>query len=171
MFKLADLVSLYKQRLEQFGIGSSDLDIHSTRLKDKLLAEIPELEAHKSGRDILLAFQKYNGFALSQVCNYSEAIILGKAAKILRWHMIDHEFKFDGWFHEGCVEDAIPLSLLEFVCMIEHGVDIKSQLRFGASKTDSAMAQFLQYNCNQDIKRVHQLTDIQRNAKIHFLCF
>ena len=31
--------------------------------------------------------------------------------------------------------------------MIEHGVDIKSQLRFGASRTDSAMAQLLQYNC------------------------
>ena len=31
--------------------------------------------------------------------------------------------------------------------MIEHCVDIKSQLRFGASKTDSAMAQLLQYNC------------------------
>ena len=31
--------------------------------------------------------------------------------------------------------------------MIEHGVDIKSQLRFGASKIDSAMAQLLQYNC------------------------
>ena len=43
VFKLADLVSLYKQRLEQFGIGSSDSDIHSSRLKDKLLAEIPKL--------------------------------------------------------------------------------------------------------------------------------
>ena len=31
--------------------------------------------------------------------------------------------------------------------MIEHGVDIKSQLRFGASKTDSAKAQLLRYNC------------------------
>ena len=31
--------------------------------------------------------------------------------------------------------------------MIEHGADIKSQLRFGASKTDLAMAQLLQYNC------------------------
>ena len=142
------ILSVYiSKRLEQFGIGSSDSDIHSTRLKDKLLAEIPELEAHKSGRDIRLAFQKHVGFALSQASNYSEAIILGKAAKILRRHMIDHEFKFDGRFHEGCVEDAIPPSLLEFVCMIEHGVDIKSQLRFGASKTDSAMSQLLQYNC------------------------
>ena len=31
--------------------------------------------------------------------------------------------------------------------MIEHCVDIKSQLRFDASKTDSAMAQLLQYVC------------------------
>ena len=94
-----------------------------------------------------MAFQKDVGFALSQASNYSEAIILGKAATILRRHMIDHEFKFDGQFHKGCVEDAIPPSLLEFVCIIEHGVDIKSQLRFGASKTGSAVVQLLQYNC------------------------
>ena len=31
--------------------------------------------------------------------------------------------------------------------MIEHGADIKSQLRLGASKTDLAMSQLLQYNC------------------------
>ena len=31
--------------------------------------------------------------------------------------------------------------------MIEHGADIKSQLRFGVSTTDLAMAQLLQYNC------------------------
>ena len=52
VFKLVDLVSLYKQRPSQFGIGSTDSDIHSTRLKDKVLANIHELEAHKCGRDI-----------------------------------------------------------------------------------------------------------------------
>ena len=31
--------------------------------------------------------------------------------------------------------------------MIDYGVDIKSKLRFGAAKTDLAMAQLLQYNC------------------------
>ena len=36
--KLADHVSLYKQRLEQFRIGSLESDIHSFRFKDKLLA-------------------------------------------------------------------------------------------------------------------------------------
>ena len=47
VFKLAGLVSLYKQRLEQFGIGSSKSDPYPTRLKEKLLAKISELEAHK----------------------------------------------------------------------------------------------------------------------------
>ena len=61
--------------------------------------------------------------------------------------MIDHESTFAETFHEGYVEYAIPSTLLQFVCMIEHGADIKSQLRFGASKTDLVMAQFLQYDC------------------------
>ena len=55
--------------------------------------------------------------------------------------------------------------------MIEHGVDIKSQLRFGASRTDSAMAQLFSITAIQGIKKVHQLTDILRSAKPHFFCF
>ncbi|KAJ8386023.1 hypothetical protein AAFF_G00178440 [Aldrovandia affinis] len=146
VFRLADIVHLYAQRLEQLGVDAPA--VNSTRLKEKLLSEIPELEAHKQGRDVLLAFQKDVGFVLSEASDYySEAIILGKAANILRRHMLDHKSTFDGTFHELCIEQAIPLTLLQFVAMLEHGADIKSQLRFGASKTDLAIAQLLQYNC------------------------
>ena len=138
VFRLADMVQLYSQRLEQLGVEAPY--VNSTRLKEKLLAEIPELAAHKQGKHVLLAFQKDVGLALSQASDYSEAIILGKAAKILRRHMLDHKSTFDGTFHEGCIEQAIPPSLLQFVGMVEHGADIKSQLRFGASKTDLAIA-------------------------------
>ena len=41
-----------------------------------LLVEIPELEAHKSGRDILLAFAEDVGSFLSHATDYSEALIL-----------------------------------------------------------------------------------------------
>ncbi|KAJ8379036.1 hypothetical protein AAFF_G00232050 [Aldrovandia affinis] len=146
VFRLADIVYLYAQHLEQLGVDAPA--VNSTRLKEKLLSEIPELEAHKQGRDVLLAFQKDVGFVLSEASDYySEAIILGKAANILRRHMLDHKSTFDGTFHELCIEQAIPLTLLQFVAMLEHGADIKSQLRFGASKTDLAIAQLLQYNC------------------------
>ena len=125
VFRLVDLVSLYKQRLDQ--LGRKTPDVNSTRLKEKLLAEIPELESIKKGRNILLAFKKYIGAAFSQASIYSKAIILVKAAKILPGHMIDHESAFAGTFHEGYVEYAIPSTLLQFVCMIEHGADKKSQ--------------------------------------------
>jgi hypothetical protein len=139
VFRLADLVTLYKQGLEQLVMKTPD--VNSTRLKEKLLTEIPEFESHKKARDILLAFKKI----LVQASNYSKAIIFAKAAMILR--MIHHKSAFAGTFHGGCVECAIPSTPLQFVCMIEHGADVKSQLRFGASKADLEMAQLLQYNC------------------------
>ena len=61
--------------------------------------------------------------------------------------MLDHTSTFGGTFHDGCIEEAIPSSLVQFMGMIEHGADIKSQLRFGVSKTDLVIAQLLQYNC------------------------
>jgi hypothetical protein len=61
--------------------------------------------------------------------------------------MIHHKSAFAETFHGGCVECAIPSTHFQFVCMIEHGADVRSQLRFGASKADLVMAQLLQYNC------------------------
>ena len=145
LLRLPDMVQLYKQRLEQIGIEKPD--VNSTRLKEKLLAEISELEAHKQERDVILTFDEDIGLALSQASDYSDAIILAKVAKILRRHMLDHTSTFDGTFHDGCIEEAIPSSLVQFVGMIEHGADIKSQLRFDVSKTDLVIAQLLQYNC------------------------
>ena len=79
------MFQLYKQRLEQLGIEKPD--VNSTRLKEKLLAEIAELEAHKQERDVILTFDEDIGLALSQASDYSGAIILAKVAKILRRHI------------------------------------------------------------------------------------
>ena len=117
------------------------------------MSEVPELEAHKQGKDVLLTFQKDVSFVLSDASDYySEAIILGKAANILQRHMLNHKSKFCGTYHEGCIQQAIPPTLLQFVAMLEHGADIESQLRFGASKTDVAIAQLLQYNSHAKYK-------------------
>ena len=84
------------------------------------------------------------GLVLSEASDYySEAIILGKAANNLRRHMLNHNNTFDVTFHEGCIEPVIPLTLLQFLAMFEHG-KIKSQLRFDASKTVVAIAHLLQ---------------------------
>ena len=143
-FRLADLTKIYKERLEQLGVESPN--VHSIRLKDQLIAQMPELESHRKGRDLLLALKKDICSVISQASDYSDAITISKAASSLRNQMVNHKSKFNGNFDEQCIDDSISPKLLQFVCMIEHGADIKSQLRFGASKTDLAMVQLLQYN-------------------------
>ena len=64
--------------------------MNSTRLKERLLSEIPGLVAYKKGRDVLIAFDKDIGPVLSEASFYTDAIILAKAAKILRMHMVVH---------------------------------------------------------------------------------
>ena len=61
--------------------------------------------------------------------------------------MLNHKTVFTNQFQEGFVEDSIPASLIQFICNIEHGVDIKSHLINGVFKSDIAIAQLLQYNC------------------------
>ena len=125
------------------------------------MAEIPELQAHKKGRGVLLAFQKDVALSLSKASEYSDALVMAKAAKVLRRYILDHQSKFDGKFPEGCVKDAIT-PILQFVGMVEHGADIKSQLRFGASKSDQAIFQLLQYNCYSQYK---EGTETHRKSK------
>ena len=131
IFKLADLTMLYKKRQEQLGVESPD--VHPTQLKDQLLFHIPKLQAHRQGRDVLLAFENDVGSILSQASKYGEAIHLAKAAGIIRRDMLHQKSNFGSSFHDTDLEQAVPPSLLQFVCMIEHGADIKSQLQQGAS--------------------------------------
>ena len=86
---------------------------------------------------------------ISQASEYSEAVTIAKAEKILRKEILDHKSRFDGTFHEGCIKDAIPPTLLQFIGMVEHGTNIKSQLRFGSSKSGycAAVAVQLQLVC------------------------
>jgi len=74
IFRLADLATQYKQRLEQLGVDSPD--VNSTRLKKQLLSHIAELETHQKGRDVLIAFKNYIGSILADASKYGEAIQL-----------------------------------------------------------------------------------------------
>ena len=61
--------------------------IHSSRLKNRILLQIPSLEAYNDGREVLLAFKEDVGDVLHKAhLNDDEAIHL-KAANILRKDM------------------------------------------------------------------------------------
>ncbi len=67
VFKLSDLAQLYVLRMEQLGI-KLDTRIHTTRLKQRLLAQFTDMQAQKKGRDVLMAFEEDIGTALTKAC-------------------------------------------------------------------------------------------------------
>ena len=82
--------------------------------------------------------------------------------------MLDQKSIFDGNFDNGCVEDAVPPSLLQFVGMVEHGAESKFQLIFNASKAVMAIAKLLQYNCYARYKEGAATNRHSKDRKIPF---
>ena len=62
-FKLTDMAQLYLSRMQQFG-AMSDKRKHTTRLKQRLLANFPDMRAQSKGRDVMVVFDKDIGAVL-----------------------------------------------------------------------------------------------------------
>ena len=91
VFKLAELSQLYMSRIKQLG-ATSDQRVNSTRLKQRLLAHFPVMQAHSKGRDIFLVFDENIGAALSLACEHDsdgDDVHLARAAQIVRRHLFD----------------------------------------------------------------------------------
>lgn len=149
VFKLSDLLSLYKARLEQLGTVTTGR-IHSTRLKDRILSYFPDLHSIKQGRDVLLVFNEDVGNALGKACAYdadNDAVHLARAATIVRKEMFKLKNSFIGSFDTECQENSVPASLLALVSMVINGTNIKT-LTNDAPKVQSALtiSQLLMYN-------------------------
>ena len=89
-------------RMEQFGVV--DNRVNTTRLKQRLLAQIPDLRAHNKGRDVLLGFEEDIGAATGRVCAQdidSDAVHLARTAQIVRRHMFEDTKHFNGTFEEN----------------------------------------------------------------------
>jgi hypothetical protein len=78
IIKLSTVLQLYKSRLEQLG-GDVSQRINVTRLKERLLAQISDLEAHKSNYEVVLSFKTDVGDTLLEATRKnhdSDAVVL-----------------------------------------------------------------------------------------------
>lgn len=83
---LADFPQLYMCRMKQLGV-TLDAKVHTTRLKQRLLAQFPSMMAQKKGRDVLIAFEDA---AMAKACdcdNNNDAVHLAHAVQIVRRHI------------------------------------------------------------------------------------
>ena len=164
VFKLADLVKLDTERLVELGVETT-WRIHSTDLKNRILANMPGLQAYKEGPDVLLSFNDDVGNALRNACLDDcddEAICLAKAAKIIRRDMTSADTvdtQFDGSsFQQGCQEASVPKSLVALVSIILHGPAITRRDREESRQAAMSIAQLLQ--CNSSVRRRRGSTGI-----------
>ena len=150
IFKLSDLVKLYVHRLQQLKACVPDR-VNSTRLKDRLLAQIPALRAQNKGREVFLVYDKDIGAALQFAVgnsNDSNAVHLAKAAQIVRKDMLEKKQNFNGTFISSCQKDSVPTSLLALVTMMLEGPNIQDQTDLGTIESDIALtiSQLLLFN-------------------------
>ena len=150
VFKLTDMVSLYKKRLQQLGVTVGNR-IHSTRRKIRLLSALPDLTAHVQGREILLTFKEDIGLALIKACDRdSDVVHLMRAAQVIRKELLNIKIKqFDGFFTSECQRDSVSSSLLAPVNMIQDGPNIKHPTQLASNVSTTAallMSQLVVFN-------------------------
>ena len=149
VFKLVDLANMYTSRMEQLG-ADTEARVHTTRLKERLLSHIPELEAYKQGRDIFLGFKENLSLAVSKVFkddHDDDGIHLARSARIIRRDMLQLKSTFNGLFDPNCQMKSVPTSLLALVNMILYGPSIQTQDSSCAkSQAGLSISQLLQYN-------------------------
>ncbi|KAK2551127.1 hypothetical protein P5673_028053 [Acropora cervicornis] len=149
VFRLAELVDKYTSRLKQLG-ENTPARIHTKRLKDRILSQIPALQEHKQGRDVFLAFKTDLANALQKAHKEDideEAMHLAKAAIIVRKEMFTQKYTFDGSFESNCQVNSVPPSLASLVNMILYGPNIEMQASsLTKSQSGLTISQLLQYN-------------------------
>lgn len=124
VFKLSDLCKMYVSRLKQMGIDISER-IHTTRLKERILEQCPDLTAHKDGREVYIVFSVDLAAFIKRAREKNhddEAMVISRAAKIIRRDLLDMEkMKYSGTFHENCQENSVPQSLRYVIGMLMSG--------------------------------------------------
>ena len=69
VLKLSDTKAIYCKRLEECGTPAEMVkNVHSSRLKSKILNRLPELAEHRKGKDMFLTFREEVGKAIFGAC-------------------------------------------------------------------------------------------------------
>ena len=150
-FRLANLVKLYENRLTQLGLKfNQGQGVHSTRLKNRILSHFNGMSAYKSGRDVMLAFNKDIGNAVLQASSINhdeDTVIHSKSANIVRQDIFLSKQNFNGTFSAQYQQESVSKSLFALVSMILGGPNIMIQAE-ATAKLQAAytIAQLLEFN-------------------------
>ena len=149
--------------------------MNATRLKEKLLAQIPDLEAHRHKYEVILSFKTDIGDILMEATRKdhdSDAVSLMWAAAIIRKYIFQVQHKFKGSLLDEQY-DTNPTSLLALVQMILGGTYIEDQTENDTEVKSAAlsMTQLLVFNamkwCRKDSNVVRHNLDRETRLPLY----
>ena len=169
VFKLSDLVTLYRNRLKEYG-GSNSLieSVHSTRLKENILGHIPELGEYKKGKHVLLTFKEESGQAIFDACAFSnedDGMCLARAAAIIRKQIIASSKENDAILVPASEGSSVPHSLYSLICMVLNGWNIDEKVPVKEQTAAMSIAQLIKFNTVKTKRRKCTQTDVVRHSK------
>ena len=95
VFKLADLVKRYTDRLAQLHGDISSPQPHTCRVRQRIERQMPDITSYKEGRDIYMIFnQDVAGAIKHAVDRDSELLQLARSAKKLRKSILEASTEF-----------------------------------------------------------------------------
>ncbi|KAJ8897318.1 hypothetical protein PR048_002664 [Dryococelus australis] len=158
--KLDDLADLYSNRLNQLGVQTVGR-VHTTRLKQRVLAHLPDMRTYTKGRDTILEFNEDGGSSLMTVCEFdtgsdNDAVQLAHAALIVIRVMFREENPFTG-FSPTCQQDSVQQLLLALVNMILDGTGINKDQVEDNSTAALKISHHLKFNSSCGGKKIHPL--------------
>ena len=157
MFTLANLVELYRSRMQQLGV-KLDTWLHFTWLKLRLLAQFHDMRRTHKGKIPPTGIRRRRrgcSYQILELDSDNDVVHLARAAQTVRGHMFEEGEPFNG-FPEGCQGDYVPSLLLALVSMVLEGPISKHQMT-GATPAALVIAQMLKFNCIKH-NRVHPTT-------------
>ena len=167
-YKLADLRKMHQMKMNQL---DPLLPVtHGTRLKERLLEAVPGLIATTVGREIMLGFNA--DIAKSLIAKHNaggdpDAVILAKAANIVRRKMFDKRDPFSGSFTEREVLNSVPSDLEFLIRLILEGPsfsDTKSETQ-AKPTTANTIGQIIMYNATKTARANIGNSCVRHNAE------
>lgn len=129
VFKLAELTDLYHCRVKEMGLIVPQRE-NSTRLKQRLLAQLPHLHSYRKGKDVYLAYNDEIASVLGDKYKTDvdeQSVLIVKLAKLLRCDILNNTTTFTGMLDKESQVNAVPNSLIHLISMLLTGPTIRNQ--------------------------------------------
>ena len=164
VFKLVDLADLYKERVQELG-GRISGRVHTTKLKQRLLAHVDNLREYSDKKFLYLTFEENVGTVLKNCYRKTyddEAFVLSEAAKLLRRDILSNpSMDFNGSFIEDCQKKFVPASVKSFVDAVIQGNRI-NESSLGLEQATLTISQLMIQN---SIIRIRQDQETTKNRR------